>query len=211
MSSTSRTPVLRGLAQHQAEERTIVRAAYRLIGQTDSGPLSVQDILTETGLSTRAFYRHFASKDDLIITMYRSDSQRTMARLSEAVALADSPWAAVEAWIDHWMATIYDRKTARHLRVLWSAETRDVAGFRNVEAEGNLSSITVLVNALARGRHGGDFPLVEPEDDARVFQAVVVSLLEARLFRKHPPTQAAARAHLTSFMARTLGCPLGDT
>src|SRR5215203_2983182 len=123
---------LRDLDKHQAEERAITRAAYRLISQLDTEPLAVQDILAETGLSTRAFYRHFTSKDDLIISMYRADSQREMSLLCTKLAAANSPVAAVEAWIRHWLAIIYDRKVAKHFRALWSTEARALPGFRTV-------------------------------------------------------------------------------
>jgi len=199
---------LRDLDKHQAEEHAIVRAAYRLISQRDTEPLAVQDILTETGLSTRAFYRHFTSKDDLITTMYRTDSQREMSRLSNRLAEAGSPMEAVVAWIDHWIAIIYDRKVAQHLRVLWATEARALAGFRTVESETNLMSITLLSQILAAGHHQGVFPTAEPDDDARVFQAAVVALLEVRLLGERPSTMAAARTHLASFIGRSVGCEL---
>src|ERR1700712_2212912 len=123
----------RDLAKYEAEERTIMQAAYRLIGHSESGSTAVQDILTEAGLSTRAFYRHFASKDDLIVAMYRADSQRVAAELTQAIAAAETPVAAVEAWIDHWLSIAYDPRRAKHVRVLSSSEARSAVGMRNVE------------------------------------------------------------------------------
>ena len=57
-----------------------MRAAYRLIQQNGSRETSVHDVLRETGFSTRAFYRHFRSKDELVIEMYRVDSDRVDRR-----------------------------------------------------------------------------------------------------------------------------------
>lgn len=210
---TNRTvnrPTPRDMAKYEAEERTIMQAAYRLIGHNESGPTAVQDILNEAGLSTRAFYRHFASKDDLIVAMYRADSQRVAVELSAAITAAPTPVAAVEAWIDHWLSIAYDPRRAKHLRVLSSAEARNAVGMRAVEGEDGRMSIIVLSQVLAAGRHSGDFPLVQPDDDARAFQAVVAALIEARIHRESTPSWPAARAHLCSLMGRALGCPLGD-
>jgi AcrR family transcriptional regulator len=200
----------RDLAKYEAEERAIMQAAYRLIGHNETGSTAVQDILTEAGLSTRAFYRHFASKDDLIVAMYRADSARVAAELSAALAAAPTPPAAVEAWIDHWLAIAYDPRRAKHVRVLSSAEARSALGLRSVEAEDSRTSIAVLAQVLSAGRHSGHFPSVEPDDDARAFQAVVGALLQARLFREFTPSWAQARAHLCSLIGRALGCPLGN-
>jgi AcrR family transcriptional regulator len=53
----------------RSEEQAILRAAFRVIGSSPSGSTSVVDILREAGLSTRAFYRHFRSIDDLILAL----------------------------------------------------------------------------------------------------------------------------------------------
>jgi len=52
-------------AKYRAEREQIMRAAYRLIQQNGSRETSVHDVLRETGFSTRAFYRHFRSRDEL--------------------------------------------------------------------------------------------------------------------------------------------------
>jgi AcrR family transcriptional regulator len=194
-------------AKDEAEVRAIMRSAYRLIGRNE--PTSVQDILAEAGLSTRAFYRHFASKDDLIVAMYRADSQRVASELAEAITSAPTPARAVEAWIDHWLAIAYDPRRAGHVRVLSSAEARSAVGLRAVEAEQHKTSVTMLAQVLSAGRHDGSFPLVEPDDDARAFQAVVVALLHARIDREFTPARTAARVHLCSLIGRAVGCRLG--
>ncbi len=68
-----------------------MRAAYGLVGSSESGSTSVQDILTVAGLSTRAFYRHFPSKDELILAMCRAEYERVLGGLSDAIAVAASP------------------------------------------------------------------------------------------------------------------------
>jgi AcrR family transcriptional regulator len=199
----------RNLAKYQAEEAAIMRAAYRLIGRDDTRPCTVQDILDEAGLSTRAFYRHFATKDDLIIAMYRVDAQRAIAEMTASIASAPTPTHAVESWIGHWLELAYDPRRTRRVRVLSSAEARSAVGFREVDSDHNRASTAILTQLLSTGLHAGDFPTAEPEGDARAFQAVAASMLLARLFREPSPSLSEARAHLNSFFSRTLGCDLG--
>jgi AcrR family transcriptional regulator len=41
----------------------------------------VADILNEADLSTRSFYRHFASKDQLLCALFRREAEAAAARL----------------------------------------------------------------------------------------------------------------------------------
>src|SRR5215472_8868178 len=79
--------------KYRAEKQQIVRAAYELIQRDGSKDTSVHDILDAAGLSTRAFYRHFRSRDELVLEMYRVDCDRVNATLATAVASAPDPLA----------------------------------------------------------------------------------------------------------------------
>jgi AcrR family transcriptional regulator len=197
------------LQKHQAEERLIMKAAYRLMGQSGADSTSVQDILVESGLSTRAFYRHFESKEDLIAAMYREDSQRSTAELTAAVASAGTPARAVEAWLDHWLSMSYDPRKLKHVRVLSMTEEANSVVVRAAALENRRTSMTLLAQVLANGLHNGDFPKAEPDDDARALQSAALGLLEARLHKEPAPSLAVARDHMLSMMSRVLGAPIG--
>jgi AcrR family transcriptional regulator len=190
------------------ERRAILRAAYKLIGRSESGSTSVNEILAEAGLSTRAFYRHFASKDELILAMYRADSERVTAELAAAVAAADGPVAAIRAWVEHWLAIIFEPRRSSRVRVLSSPEARQTTGFRRAQTEGMHSSLAILTEILRAGERTGVFSNVKPEPDARALQAIVSGLLETRLHGDSAPTLAAARDQTLDVAGRILGCRL---
>jgi AcrR family transcriptional regulator len=196
------------LAKQEAEQKALMRAAYRLMDGNPSGPTSLQDILDAAGLSTRAFYRSFGSKDELLVAMHRIDSQWAISELYAAVASSSTPRHSVVAWIDHWMSIIFDQRRARHLRVLTSAEARNAQGMREVNNDNDRESISVLTQVLSAGLRSGDFPSVEPTNDARAFQAVVTSLVHARMLKEHTLGAAEAARHLRSLIGRALGCSL---
>jgi AcrR family transcriptional regulator len=193
------------LKKSAAERRQIMRAASRLIGQSESGSTSVQDILDEAGVSTRAFYRQFSSKDDLIVAMYREAAERTDALLSAAVAQAAGPVEALEAWTDHWLGLVYEPRKLARIRVLASAEAQGARGVREARNQTHATSITILTQVLLAGQHAGVYRTAEPQDDARAMQAVVLGLLDSQLFREPVMPWARAREYTLGLFARMLG------
>jgi len=118
-ATTAPTPSARRVSparqeKYRAEKEQIVRAAYELIQRDGSKETSVHDVLRASGLSTRAFYRHFRSKDELVLEMYRVDSDRVAENLAAAVAAAAGPLEGLEAWIDQNLAVVYDARRLRH-------------------------------------------------------------------------------------------------
>jgi AcrR family transcriptional regulator len=198
----------RNEAKHQAEVAAIMNAAYRLNDQGESRSSAIQDILTEAVLSRRAFYRHFRSKDDLLIAMYRADSQKVAVALRDAIDRASTVFEAVVAWIDHWLAITYDPGRMRHVRVLASRETTNTLGFRSVVMEAQELSISALADIFRRGREQGCFPDVQPEEDARAIHYAVIALLNSRVFLEYPTTLTQSRNHLFSLVSRVAGAQL---
>jgi AcrR family transcriptional regulator len=194
--------------KYRAEKAQIVRAAYELIQRDGSKETSVHDVLHAAGLSTRAFYRHFRSKDELVLEMYRVDCDRVNATVAAAVASASDPLAALEAWIDQNLAVVYDARRLRHAVVLSSAEVSSAEGFTGVKNTGLAEQRAPLVALLRDGRAQGLFPRADPETDAVAIQAVVGAHMRARLDRDPAAlTRAEARAHTLDLFRRALGAP----
>jgi AcrR family transcriptional regulator len=194
--------------QYRAERAAIVNAAYRLIGATPLHSTSVHEILREAGLGTRAFYRYFASKDDLVLHMYRTDSERVTAALDAAVAAAQTPLDALEAWVDTSLAAAYDPSDPRqalHVATLSSHEAAAVGGFDEVMAAAFARQRASLERVLRHGRSAGAFPFADPEPDAFAVQAVVVTYLRTKVLGGPCPSRAAVRRHVVDLFARALG------
>lgn len=192
-------------ARYEAEKKAIMRAAYDLIGRNDPKGTSVHDILRRTGLSTRSFYRHFRSKDELVLAMYRNDSDRVTATLANAVAAAATSIDALEAWINESLAVAYDPRKRRHAVALSSTEAASAEGFSRTYAEGASAQRAVLVEVLQTGRAAGVFPGAEPDGDAYAIQAVVASHIRARLQDEPGMSRAEALRHTLDFCRRALG------
>jgi AcrR family transcriptional regulator len=193
-------------AQYEAERERIMRAAYELFQRDGSKETSVHDVLRATGLSTRAFYRHFDSKDELVLEMYRVDCDRVTALVDAAVAAAPTPLGALEAWIDQSLAVVYDARRLRHAVVLSSTEVASAVGFTAVKNAGLADQRESLVELLRAGKEAGVFPHADPAIDAIAIQAVVGAHMRARLDDDACAlTRADARNSTLDLFRRALG------
>jgi AcrR family transcriptional regulator len=170
------------VARERSERERILRAAFGLIGRPDHPAVSVQQILDSAGLSTRAFYRHFPSKDELLVTMCRTAADRVAAETAEVIAAADGPAEAMRAWIHHQLAVIYEPRRAAQTAVLSSPEARSAVGFERVSHEAWLARRSLLADVLRRGRDAGVLPAVtDPDADAHAVASVVNGVVQASL------------------------------
>ncbi len=82
----------------------------------------VADIVMAAGLSNDAFYRHFASKDDLVVAILEDGAERLHGYLAHQMAKEPTPEAKVRRWVDGILAQARDDEiAATTLAVLWNA------------------------------------------------------------------------------------------
>jgi AcrR family transcriptional regulator len=180
------------------EIRALVEAGLAVLRREGAAGLTVGEVLRVAGLSTRAFYRHFRSKDELVLAIYERESDAAQARLRERVATATSPHAALVVWVDETLALAYDPRRARRTRVLL-AEGRRLEADHPREFAAIVDGVVAPLAAVLRA-HGSP----EPERDARTVHAVTWSLVAERLAGGTLPLDAA-RAHVLRFVAPALG------
>ena len=152
----------------------IIEAAYRCLSEPHTGPIPVAAILQRAGVSTRAFYRHFESKDELFLALLRQESDALADRLDRVAD--EAPGAPVEqlkAWIGQMFWWMHDAELRMHLTVIDSDEVRVAKGYRETRERAHADRERSLVEILRRGRDDGSFPLADPEHDAIAISAVV--------------------------------------
>lgn len=195
------------IEKYQAERSSILRAAFRLIGHREQA-VSVQEILDEAGLSTRAFYRHFKSKDALILTMYRTAAERVDEELRTVAREATDPIDGLTSWISQQLAVVYDPRRARQATVLTSVEARSAMGFDQVHQEAATVRRAALSDLLRAGQRSGDLPgVTDPDEDARAVIGALGALIDARLDGQPTPEWAEATKHLAGVFLRAFSRP----
>jgi AcrR family transcriptional regulator len=188
-----------------AEERAdIIDAAYACLSSPHQGPVSVAAILDAAGLSTRAFYRHFASKDELFLAMLRRDSDAVLRRLRRVSQDDSGPDGQLRAWINCLLGLAYHPRMRAHVVVLDSDEVRVAKGYREASAELRADRERILAEILRRGRDDGSFPLAEPDRDAAAIHAVVDRAFAAPLLGLGPDRDHLV-GYVLDFALRALG------
>lgn len=152
----------------------IIDAAYRCLSEPHTGPIPVAAILQRAGVSTRAFYRHFESKDELFLALLRQESDALADRLDRVLdEVPGSPVDQLGAWIRHMFGWMHDEELRMHLTVIDSDEVRAAKGYRETRERAHADRERSLVEILRRGRDDGSFPLADPEHDAVAISAVI--------------------------------------
>jgi len=164
-----------------AEARALVQAGIAVLRRSSAGSLTVADVLEEAGMSTRAFYRHFQSKDELILAVYQHDNRRTIERLRVQIGAAATTMEALEKWVESSLALGFAPRRARRTMTLWREGGRlwaQYPGEYNAIVEGLVEPLRAV---LQRGREDGTFPAADPHRDALCIHAVVWRLIERKL------------------------------
>ena len=135
----------------------IMDAAYSCLSEPHSGPIPVAAILERAGVSTRAFYRHFESKDELFLAMLRQESDALAGRLDRIVDEAPgTPVDQLKQWIGQMFGLARDPRLRMHLTVLDSDEVRTAKGYRETRerahADRERSLVEILQAAVATDR-----------------------------------------------------------
>jgi AcrR family transcriptional regulator len=187
------------------EREAIFAAALRVMRENGYAQAQLSDILAEAGLSTRAFYRHFDSKDDLLLALFRDNAEVTADRLRERVRAGDSSTDQLGAWIDEILSLGYDRRRARRAGLFSSEAARRTVGYAEESTRAAVALTASLREVLEAGAASGEFPRCDPAHDAATMYAVVWQLVGDAMRGAPAMTEAEARLHARRFCFAAIG------
>jgi AcrR family transcriptional regulator len=185
------------------ERQLIMDAAVEIMAANGYLDAAVGDVLANAGVSTRAFYRHFATKDDLVLALFRRDAEAVSRMLGTAVEAADNSVRALETWIDGYLDLFYDPRRARRTTLFRAPAVRRAEGYEAELARTQELLATPLVGVLRHGAAAGVLRSGEPEQDARTLVAIASAATGGggRRFS----ARRDARAHIVRFWWPALG------
>jgi AcrR family transcriptional regulator len=197
-SAIQRT-LARRVEAYEDEAQRIVDATYRVIARTASVDPTVRDILAESGLSTQAFYRHFRSKDELLVVLLDDGRRRIVDYLAHRMAKATTPERKLRAYVEGVMAQAADEDAAARTRPFVVQQDRLGDRF----AEHQRTSVARLVELLHEPlRALGSGRAVE-RDASAVYQLAFASM-EQHVRDRTTPARAEID-HLVRFCLRAVG------
>jgi AcrR family transcriptional regulator len=150
----------------------IVDAASRSIHDQGVRGLNIAAVLERAQLSTRAFYRHFESKDQLVAAVFREVARGETHRLRRKMANTAGPVGAVAAWIDGRLDLVFDENTELSLRRHPAVQSKAHSSSETL-SPAHAAILEPLIERLQRGLELGAFKDIVPMTAARSIDGVV--------------------------------------
>lgn len=181
-------------AAYAEEVRRLIEAAYAVMRTSGDIEPRVGDVVKASGLSNQAFYRHFPSKDALLLAVLTDGRQRLLATLTARMEKAPDGPARIAAWIEVVMAQARNADAAANTRPFAVNGARIADRFPDEWLASRDALVAPLRDAVAAA--GGD-----PTRDPEWLYHLAFGAMEAALVRREPPTRADVD-HLVAFALR---------
>jgi AcrR family transcriptional regulator len=142
------------------EVRRLIDAAFEVMRRTGDIDPSVRDIVRTAGLSNQAFYRHFASKDALLLAVLADGQRQLLDTLRRRVDTHSDPRDQLRAWIEGVIAQARNQPAADATRPFAINGARLADRFPTDLANGRAELIATLeptVQALGGTGHATSF------------------------------------------------------
>lgn len=192
------------LSPDPAVRREIVTAASKTLREQGVRGLSIAAVLDEAAVGTRAFYRHFASKDELVAALFLEMARVEERRLRRRMASATTEIGAVAAWIDGRLDLAFDDNIRSDLRRVSLEAQSQMFASPNLVQPAYDQLLKPLGAALQRGLRHGVFHHIDPVTDAQAIHAVVWAGIE-RQWTTGDCDRDDVRERMLRFCLRGLG------
>src|SRR5215510_12734942 len=168
--SVAERTVERSLGRRRAayadEVGRLVAAALVLIERDGELEPRVGDIVREAGLSNHTFYRHFPSKQALLVAVLDEGIRILAGYLSHRMQAAASPSARVREWLRGLLEQALSPAGARATRPFVLARVRLAQAFPEEVVESERQLKELAREAIAAAVAAGELPHADPEGDA---------------------------------------------
>jgi AcrR family transcriptional regulator len=192
------------LAPNADVRRAIVAAASETLRAQGVRGVSVAAVLERAELSTRAFYRHFESKDEVVAAAFLEMARVEKRRLRRAMVKATNPVEAVAAWIDGRLDLAFDENIKSDLRRMSLEAQSQMFAAPELIQPAYQEMLKPLIEQLHRGLIVGLFHDIDPVTDAQSIQGAVWASTE-RHWAAGDCERAEVRQRALQFCLRGLG------
>ena len=190
------------------EAQRLIQAGVVELAEKGTLDPRVADIVRRAGLSNKAFYRHFKSKDELLLAVLEEMMRQRVSDFETQLADGTEPLDRVRAWIWAVLETAFDPERAAVQRPLLVHQGR-LLGSLSDALWGHVAYLVgLLQSALEDAQAEGQLDSqVEPARDAEVIYHLAMGWMHGRVIaRVIPPREEAER--VLEYAMRGLG--VGD-
>ena len=157
-----------------ARSRRIVVAGQELISKHGLEALTLRAVLKRTGLSRRAFYERFGSKDDLLLAIFEDTILTSAQRFTEEIAELDDPMERLRSIIVSMITESHSRELRRRSVALSREELRLTESHPEELDRALQPMINLIAEQLANGVDAGVM-----RDEGQLETAVMIYRLVA--------------------------------
>jgi AcrR family transcriptional regulator len=169
----------------ETEIQILLDAGLTVLRRSGYERATLDEVLAESGLSTRSLYRHFETKDDLLRAVYRRDAEAAIAQVVNSVASASTSLEGLEHWVHELLSFAFDPGRSHRAQVLGFRGRRTAEGLVAEYERSTELFLAPLISVLERGKTDGTFPNADPVVDAQVINALVATVVDyANAFRR---------------------------
>ena len=185
------------------EAQRLIRAGSEEIREQGNVAPRVADVVRRAQLSNKAFYRHFKSKEELLLAVLEEGMQQRVAEFEKRMAAASTARGRVEAWIEGVLVHATDPEEARAARPMYVYQARLADNLGDQLWETRERLFRPLVEALRAGFESGELPDIDPERDADAIQYLCLGWVNGHVLANTIPSAGEARA-IAEFAMRGL-------
>ncbi|GGL14319.1 TetR family transcriptional regulator [Sphaerisporangium melleum] len=120
-------------ADARRNEKALLDAAAAIF-VTKGVDAPVRDIAAKAGVGTATIYRHFPTRADLIIAVYRHQIEACAEAGPALLATSATPYAALERWIDLFVDFLVTKHRLADVLLADRADRTDTTGFQALHA-----------------------------------------------------------------------------
>lgn len=191
--------------KYQAEFDRLLDAARTVMRVRDTVDPTVHEILAEADLSTAAFYRHFPTKDDLLLVLLVQAGATTRSFLAHRLADLDDPRDRVRAWVEGMFDLLRTEDLLAANRPFLLGHPRLLDRFPAEIADMTGRLVAPLAGAVRDGRLAAGLDPGDPERDARLAYHQVHGILLDRAAERRTSDPGEVAAVVAYTLRATLG------
>jgi AcrR family transcriptional regulator len=197
----------RGLGGHrlgaEAAVDAIMAAGRKLIERDGVLDFNMRDLLLVAGVSNRAFYRHFGTKEALVAALAAEVYEGLIRALGAAVGTSGDPHARIGNWVDAALAFAYDPALAARGRVFVAHEARLREQFPQLFRAVGRTLVSQLLAVIEDAQLSGLLGPTAGVREARLAVRLVVATIEHHTFERTRPS-AAERDAIVSMIVNSI-------
>jgi len=182
----------------------LIATAWQVLERTGFEGFKVASVMRAAGTSALAFYRHFESKDELLVELLLDESRRGAARIDRLVEAAQGASEAVRDWVAATTSAATMPKLQARTR-FFASLTQRIDGHHDAIAESRSMLRRSLLSAIEAGCRTGELTSRDPLGDAVRIQTFCGGVINDLLQSRTSEDPAALVGGIQEFSLRALG------